>query len=187
MINDKVVVLTRELVDEILAVLSDSTERWDLTGTIREQMNRKDEPLFNSPTFAEEPLTRKVFLEKVGRCLDRWQFSFDDFADRAMRDLDESGPWVKTFWENGISGLNEEGCKLPCSTGTYWDESSQTGLIYFSLPQHEIVTNHDLSVIKVRKDCSLLDVVHPWVEWKDESQWLSSSVNDLERAIEDWF
>ena len=94
MFNDKVVVLTREVVDEILSELAEHTERWDLTGKIREQMERKEESLFNSPTFAEEPLTRKVLVEKMKKLISRWQFTFIDFSDRAERDLDETGPWV---------------------------------------------------------------------------------------------
>ena len=187
MFNDKVVVLTREVVDEILSELAEHTERWDLTGKIREQMERKEESLFNSPTFAEEPLTRKVLVEKMKKLISRRQFTFIDFSDRAERDLDETGPWVKRFWDEGIQGKNEEGSTLPYSSGTYWDEESQTGIFYLQLTQHEIVFNLDLSVIKVRKDCSLLDEVQPWTEWTDETKWLSSSVGDLERVIEDWF
>lgn len=188
MSNDKVVVLTREVVDEILSELCEHTERYDLTGKIREQMNRKDESLFNSPTFAEEPLTLATLKKVVSQYISSRQFTFVDFEFMANNGYDESGPWVKTFWDTGAYFEGSENAyRYPSSSGTFWDQESQTGIFYLQLTQHEIVFNLDLSVIKVRKDCSLLNEVQPWTEWTDETNWLSSSVGDLERVIEDWF
>lgn len=189
MIKDKVVVLTRELVDELISALNASDTYWHLANSIREQMERKETPLFNSPTFAEDPLTLSYLKSKFGAYLKRREFSFEDFAFSV--DKKQTGPWVKNFWESGTYGNGVNGDPLPSWSGHYWDSESQTGLFYLQLQDHEIVFNLDMSVVKVRKDIS--QVKNPdkeesqWTLWDDEGKWLSSSVQDLANCIENSF
>lgn len=187
MFNDKVVVLTREVVDEILSELAEHTERWDLTGKIREQMERKDIPTFNSPTISGEPLTILMFIGRMRYYRACYRWSAETFRNRAEDDLDESGPWVKEFWDTGNYGSNEFNPILPPFSGTYWDEDSKTAIVYLKLRQHEIVFDPDTFVIKVRFNCSAMETVLPWEEWVNDKQWLGSTLQELDECMEKFY
>jgi hypothetical protein len=192
MANDKVVVLTRELVDELISALEASDNYWNLAGDIREQMERKETPLFNSPTFAERPLTLTFLKNTFGAWIKRREFSFEDFEFLAENyKYSESGEWVKTFWEEGTYGNGGGYDKFPSGSGHYWDPVNKIGIFYLQLHDHEIIFNLDLSIIKVRKDCSISYSTDPeelkWTIWDDETKWLSSSIQDYTRRLEDHF
>lgn len=192
MANDKVVVLTRELVDELISALSESDTYWHLANNVREQMERKETPLFNSPTIADRPLTLTFLKNTFGAWIKRREFSFEDFEFISENyEYSESGEWVKTFWEEGIYGPGTGYGEFPSCSGHYWDPVNKIGIFYLRLYDHEIVFNLEMSIIKVRKDCSISCPTDPeelkWTIWDDEAKWLSSSVQDYTRCIEEHF